>query len=121
MPSAPAEILKFETLLIAIGIYVIVQVTRKVTELIWPAVSPGTPRTTAQNYWEKLVLPLAPVLVGIVLVWAAPASVYPTWSAHWLWRTLLGTMLGTFDSTLVRVLKAVIERDFKVEVKEDLL
>ncbi len=112
------ELLKPATALIVTGIFVCVFVTRRVTELVWPAVHPSTPRTPAQNYWEKLALPLAPVLVGMGLVLVVPPDTYPTVAPNLGSKLLLGCLLGCFNGLFFRIIKALIQRQFNVEASD---
>ncbi len=109
------EVLKIETLLLAFGAYFFTFLTRRIGEVVAPTLSPKTPLTTAQNVWERLVLPVVPVLYGVVLVHLVPEFGYPELLKTARSRWVFGGLVGFFSEWLYRYLKNLLLSRLKVE------
>jgi hypothetical protein len=114
------EILTWETLLLAFGAFFFTWLTRRIVELAWPAVDRRTPLTTAQNVWERLLLPTLPVVFGVLLVYLMPDYAYPKTLTGTRARMLFGAFVGFFSEWVYRYIKQILKERFKVEPPEAL-
>lgn len=118
-----SSVFTWPTFFLAIGINILMLFLRRVVQLMMPTLSPETPRTLAQNVWERVVLPTLPAVLGAVFCllvpssegnavgFAYPAVVVGTWS-----RVLYGVGTGWFSSYIYVVFKFLLKKEWGIDV-----
>jgi H+/Cl- antiporter ClcA len=109
-------ILTWQVGVFALAVFIVTHFVKKLIEAVVPAVRKDTPLTTAQRVWELVVLPSLPVLVGVLVGVMAKSWPWPPGITTPGARAVLGVVVGFFSTWFYRILKAIIQEKFKVNL-----
>jgi hypothetical protein len=114
------DILSWETLVFSLAIFVFSLFLRRALEAVFPTLARNTPLSTAQRVWEMVILPIVPVLVGILIALFVKTWPYPPGLTATGPRVLYGAICGFFSTWAYRVISALITQKFQVTVEDPL-
>ena len=100
--DALSALVSWQFILFALAVFVIVWFFRTIFEYFFPKLDNNT-------LWEKLILPLAPVIVGTLLAYFAKTYPYPANLTGLLPRLMIGGVGGMFSGLIYQVLKGLIK------------
>lgn len=110
------DILTWQTLVFTLAIFIFSLLIRRMLEAAFPTLTDATPMNFSQRFWEEVLLPSLPVLVGalfalLVKNWPYPKAMIPTGP-----RVIYGVVCGFFSTWAYRVLKAILTQKFSVDL-----
>ncbi len=113
-----SSVFTWPTFFLAVSINILMLVLRRVVQLWLPTLAPETPRTLAQNVWERVILPTLPAALGAVFCLLVPESsfAYPAVVVGRMSRVLYGVGTGWFSSYLYVVLKFLLKKEWGIDV-----
>jgi hypothetical protein len=100
--SGISELLSWQFLLFALGIFVPVWIIRKITEYFIPSAS-------GNKLWEKLILPLMPIVVGSIVSYFATAYAYPLGLTSTSGRLMFGSVAGLLSGLIYQVINGMLK------------
>ena len=109
-------ILTWQVGVFALAVFILTHFLRKMLEALFPSIRKDTPLTTWQRVWDLVLLPSLPVFVGVLLGVLVKTWPWPPGIATPGARALLGAVVGFFSTWFYRILKAVIQERFKVDL-----
>jgi hypothetical protein len=119
-----SSIFTIPTFLLAISINVLMLLIRRVFELAWPTLASHTPKSLAENIWERIALPTLPAVVGAIFCWVIPPAVdgaltgfsYPAVVTGTASRILYGVGTGFFSTYLYGVFKFLLKKEWNIDL-----
>lgn len=102
MDNGIASLLSWQFILFSLGIFVAVWVVRTVVEYIFS-------NADGNKLWEKLILPLMPVVTGAVVGYFAKGYAYPDGLSSVSGRLFFGSVAGMFSSLMYQVVKGLLK------------
>jgi len=103
-------------------VYAITRALRDVTENVWPDLKLPTIRNGRKYWgalvWQEMVLPTAPVVVGVlfahfVKAWPMPAALNAP-----VLREILGGCVGFTSAWGFRIFKAIVKKTWNVDLSD---
>lgn len=101
MDQAITVLFSWEFLLFSFGIFTIIWIIRSVIEYFIPT-------AIGSKLWEKLILPIAPTLIGMTIAYFATKFPYPDSITSVSGRIFFGLTAGNLSSSGYQVLKGMI-------------
>ena len=103
------------TALFAVAISIVTTGFRRFVELLWPALSSKTPITVAQRFWEGLILPFLPAVLGalgagFLAGYPFPALVLVSVSA----RVIYGLAVGWFSASIYEAVQFFVKKKWNI-------
>lgn len=102
MDNALTQLFSWQFILFSLGVFVVTWVVRTIVEFIFP-------KADGNRFWEKLCLPLMPVVTGSLIGYFATTYAYPAGLATTSGRLLLGSVAGLFSSSIYQVAKGMLK------------
>jgi hypothetical protein len=102
MDNALNALLSWQFILFSLGIFAIVWTFRTIVEYIFPKV-------IGKDLWEKLVLPLLPLGLGLTIAKFAVHYAYPDGLTSFSGRELFGLVAGMFSGLIYQVVKGMLK------------
>ena len=102
MDTALNALLSWQFILFALGIFAIVWTLRTVVEF-------AVPKVIGKTWWEKLFLPILPLVLGIVIAKFATNYAYPDGLSSFSGRELFGLVAGMFSGLTYQVVKGMLK------------
>lgn len=102
MGDAISSVFSWNLLLFALGVFVITWVVRTIVEYFVTS-------AVGAKLWEKLVLPLLPVVVGTAIGFFAKMYPYPDGLTTLVARLMFGGVGGMFSGLIFQVAKGMLK------------
>jgi hypothetical protein len=103
MDTGLSALFSWQFLLFALGIAVLVWFVRTILEYYSPSI-------LSKKFYNDLVLPLSPTVLGGVVALFATKYAYPDGLSSTIGRFFFGVVAGTLSSTVYRVVKAMAKQ-----------
>jgi hypothetical protein len=102
MDNALNALFSWQFLLFSLGIFTVIWIIRTVVEYFIPT-------AVGSKLWEKLILPVAPPLVGGLVALFAVKYAYPAELTSSLARVFFGAVSGNFSGTVYQIAKGMLK------------
>jgi|ERR1700722_12203895 len=102
MDNALNALLSWQFILFSLGIFAIIWTFRTVVEF-------AIPKVVGKTWWEKLVLPILPLVLGLVIAKFAVNYAYPDGLSSFAGRELFGLVAGMFSGLIYQVVKGMLK------------
>ena len=103
MDTGLSALFSWQFLLFSLGIAVLVWFIRTILEYYLPSLM-------SSKFYNDLVLPLSPTLLGGIVALFATKYAYPDGLSSTIGRLFFGLVAGTLSSTVYRVVKAMAKQ-----------
>lgn len=102
MDNALTALFSWQFLLFSLGIFTAMWIIRTVVEYF-------IPKSVGSKLWEKLILPIAPPLMGGIIALFAVKYAYPDELTSVLARVFFGSVAGNFSGTVYQICKGMLK------------
>lgn len=106
MGNGIEALFSWQLLLFSLGIFAVVWVIRTIVEYF-------IPKSVGSNLWEKLILPLAPVVLGSIVAFFATKYAYPDGLSSVSARLMFGSVSGMLSGLVYSVVKGMLKDKIK--------
>jgi hypothetical protein len=93
--------LTWQFIFFSLGIIAVMFVLRTISEYLFP-------KLVGSNFWDKLVLPISPILFGGGMAWLLKAYPYATGFTTWGDHVIYGMVAGLLSGLIYKVVKGMI-------------
>jgi len=101
----------------ALAVYILSAMIRKLAELCHPKLRDE--ELVRFKVWRELILPVTPIVIGALFALGIPQFPHPAeFREIWVARMMYGALLGFFSTWVYRVLKAIVQRKWQVELPD---
>ena len=102
MDTGLQALLSWQFILFSLGIFSIVWLFRTIVEYI-------APKITQSGLWDKLILPVIPCFLGLVIAYLAKNYAYPDGISSFSGREMFGLVAGMFSGLTYQVVKGMLK------------
>lgn len=103
-----------EFIFLSLGIWALTLVFRKITEFVLD--NPKVPASKTSKIWTDLILPLLPLIVGLVFGLFVAKYAYPENMNSVSSRIVFSVVAGMFSGLIFRIVKSLLPKNSEVGV-----
>ena len=102
MDNAVSAFFSWQFILFSLAVFAAVWTLRTVLEYFWP-------KLDGNNLWEKLILPISPVVFGTLIAYVSTKYAYPDGLSSLSGRLMFGSVAGMFSGLVYQVVKGMLK------------
>jgi len=102
MDTALQTLISWQFMLFSLGLFAAVWLFRTIVEY-------AIPKSVSSTLWEKLILPIAPCVMGLIVAYFAKNYAYPDGLITVSDRMLFGLVSGMFSGLTYQVVKGTLK------------